>query len=83
MRLRWARASLRSSEETSERGRLRGGPSHSGEGDGAEYDGDGSENVEDDEDIMDGFTVDDIVTVGQKERKGQVVIQSCMRGEEL
>lgn len=36
MRLRWARASLRSSDESSERGRLRGGPSHEGEGEGAE-----------------------------------------------
>lgn len=43
---------------------MRGGPSHSGEGDGAEYDGDGSENVDDDEDIMDGFTVEDMDTVG-------------------
>ena len=48
MRLRWARASLRSSEDISERGRLRGGPSLEGEGDGgAEEEGEGREESRD------------------------------------
>lgn len=61
MRFRCARASLRSSEESSERERFRGGPSTEGEGDGAEdEDGDGRE----EECSKDGLTVvADIVDV--------------------
>jgi hypothetical protein len=48
MRLRWARASLRSSEDISERGRLRGGPSLDGDGDGgAEVEGEGRDESRD------------------------------------
>jgi hypothetical protein len=46
MRLRWARASLRSSEVSSERGRLRGGPSVEEDGEGREESRDGLTVVE-------------------------------------
>jgi hypothetical protein len=53
MRLRCARASFRASEESSERGRFRGGPSTEGAGDGADDEGDGKEEAE----SNDGLTV--------------------------
>lgn len=69
MRLRWARASLRSSEESSERGRLRGGPSLDGEGEvAAEEEGEGCEQS------RDGSTVaEDMVNMIRTELRGGVV----------
>jgi hypothetical protein len=56
MRLRWARASLRSSEVSSERGRLRGGPSVEEDGDAAaEVEGEGREESRDGLTVVEGI----------------------------